>query len=230
MSHLSCVTMRQSAILNFEFWMLNYPILNFNAHMRCFEHKSHSNFFEPQDIFLTRITRITNIFWTRIIRITRIFFLAHGSHRSHGSANASHGSRISFWNPCESCYLPSVSGPTANLVCNHQEPKIREIRVQKYSFNSRYSCSKKSRVQMWAHRREQKSVRSVRSVCKKYSFNSDYSCSKKIRVRSVCQIKHSCHSSNSCSKKIRVKSVWSVRSVWKNIRVIRVIRVQKKLE
>ena len=42
-----------------------------------------------------------------IIRITRIIFVhadlplfnAHGSHRSHGSANASHGSRMSFFVP-----------------------------------------------------------------------------------------------------------------------------------
>ena len=71
-----------------------------------FEHESHelNEFF----IALGSHTDLTlEFFWTRIIRITRIIFVhadltlfnAHGSHRSHGSANASHGSRMSFFVP-----------------------------------------------------------------------------------------------------------------------------------
>ena len=69
---------------NFDFWMLNvellrlaamwnWPMMNFDALTRCFEHE----IFEHgchHEFFWTRITRMTRIFFgTRISQITRIF-------------------------------------------------------------------------------------------------------------------------------------------------------------
>ena len=64
-----------------------------------------------------------------IIRITRIIFVhadltlfnAHGSHRSHGSANASHGSRMSFFVPHYTSKNPIIKN------CRRQR-SVRSVR------------------------------------------------------------------------------------------------------
>ena len=108
-------------------------------------------------------------------------------------------------------YLPSVCGPSANLV-------FKKNSCSKSVWSVRSVCQMNIRViriirvqNQWAPRREQDpcdpcALNIVRSACKNYSLNSFYSCSKNLvfKIRVIGEIRvpneYSWHSDYSCSK------------------------------